>query len=82
MNKIVLDSEHLRPATLAAMIADLLDSPLENSTVIKSLITQLENSVGEEMSIDFLAAAGITPGRGANEYVGPTLDGFADYSLP
>lgn len=72
-NKIVLNSEHLRPATIAAMIADLLDSPVENATVIKSLITQLENSVGEEMSIEFLAEAGITPGRGAAEYVGPTL---------
>lgn len=63
MNKITLDTRHLRPATMAAMIADLMDAPLLNIIVCRSLLTQIENSVGEEMSIEFLNDAGVTPGQ-------------------
>lgn len=65
---ITLSTIHLRPATMAAMIADLLDSPVVNAATIKALIQQLEISVGEEDSIEFLAEVGVTPGRGAAEY--------------
>lgn len=63
MNKITLDTSHLRPATMAAMIADLMDEPLLNIIVCRSLLTQIETSVGEEMAIEFLNDAGVTPGQ-------------------
>lgn len=61
MNKITLDTTHLRPATMAAMIADLIEAPLVNIIVCRSLLTQIENSVGEEDAIEFLNDAGVTP---------------------
>lgn len=68
MNTVTLNVTHLRPATMATMIADLLDSPVANAHAIKVLLLQLEASVGEEMSVEFLADAGIVPGRAALEY--------------
>lgn len=69
MNRITLDSTHLRPATMAAMIADLMDAPQANLLVIRSLMTQMAISVGDEMTIDFLIDAGITPEKLAEKGV-------------
>lgn len=53
-------SSQFRPSTLAAMIVDLLDNPVDNAEMVEVFMTQLENSVGDEMAIDFLVDAGAT----------------------
>lgn len=63
-----IDTTELRPSTIADLIADLVDSPIVNFHAVTSLLSQLEMTVGEEMSIEFLADAGIVPGRGALAY--------------
>lgn len=65
---ITLNTTHLRPATMAAMIADLMDSPVYNSYAIKTLLKQLETSVGEEGTAEFLSDVGLVPGRAALEW--------------
>lgn len=65
---IVINTANLKPSTIAAMIADLLDAPVANANAIKQLIYQLEITVGEQESIEYLAEAGISPGRGAQEW--------------
>lgn len=60
--RITLDTAELRPATIAAMIADLLDNPtLINVPAVKRLMAQLENTVGDEESIEWLVEVGVTP---------------------
>lgn len=55
----------LRPSTMAAMIADLLDSPIVNAEVITAMLEQLRHDVGDEGMEEFLADEGIVPGRAA-----------------
>lgn len=51
-----------RPTTLAAMIADLIDTDdVQHLATIKILMEQLEVTVGEEESINYLVDAGVTP---------------------
>lgn len=58
---VTLSTNHLRPATMAAMLADLLDAPLANKAACMKLLAQLEACVGVEMSIEWLTWAGVTP---------------------
>jgi hypothetical protein len=59
---ITVNRTTLRPTTIAAIIADLLDMPSGTSlTAVKALLNQLEVTVGEEESIDYLVDAGVTP---------------------
>lgn len=58
---IQLDTKTLRPATMAAIIADMLDDAQFDAATISKLVTAIEISVGDEIAIEFLAAAGVTP---------------------
>lgn len=59
---IKLDTSELRPATIAAIIADLMDMPSPfNMPVIKALIEQLEASIGEDEATKEIIDAGVTP---------------------
>lgn len=70
---ITVNTAKLRPSTIAAMIADLLETPsIDNVLTIRKLIDALEIIVGEEESIEYLCDAGITP-----EQISETLTGQA-----
>lgn len=57
-----INTAELRPSTLAAMIADLMDMPSPyNLPTIKALMDQLETNVGEEESIKYIIDANVTP---------------------
>jgi len=58
---IKINIAELRPSTLAAMIADLMDNPGSDLRTIKALLNQLEVTVGDEGHIEFLIDAGVTP---------------------
>lgn len=58
---ITLSTRQLRPATMAAMIADLLDNPSDNRLALKGLVKQLKADVGDEMAIDLIIDAGVPP---------------------
>jgi len=61
-NSITLNSYELRPSTLAAIIADLLENQVgNNKMVIRSLLSQLDASVGEDEAIELLVEEGINP---------------------
>ena len=53
---------NFRPTTLAAMISDMINTgDRENLLTVKALLDQLETTVGEIESIDFLVDAGVGP---------------------
>lgn len=58
---IQLNTVNLRPATMATIIADLMDMPGKDATTITQLVAAIDASVGEEETIEFLADAGVTP---------------------
>lgn len=54
----------LRPSTLAAIIADLVETlDIRNLSTIQDMLHQLEITVGDEESVDYLAEAGVTPAQ-------------------
>ena len=55
-----LNMDYIRPATIAAMIRDLLDYPLENATKIRELTQLLVNVVGLEFAKEYLEDADVT----------------------
>lgn len=56
-----LDMSYIRPATVAAMIRDMMDYPVENVRSIQKLLDYLENEVGEEFATEYLTDADVTP---------------------
>ncbi len=61
-NSITLNSYELRPSTLAAIIADLLENQVgNNKMVIRSLLSQLDAAVGEDDASELLVEEGINP---------------------
>ena len=58
---ITINTAELRPTSLAALIADLMDNPGSDLQKVRILLNQLEDNVGQEESVDYLVDAGVTP---------------------